>query len=214
MNIEFIIIIILLLLIIKNIDIKEFFENNLKKVCSENNGSCFKINTKFNPETFVQAANMLDKINDKNIKFFNFLKKKYLNSWSNKKKRQMVLNLIKRYNPNSIIEHAPINEKNTSYVFAKGKRIGFCLREKLTGNNNIQDFSTIYFVNLHELSHLAATEYNPNHDERFWADFKFILKEAVEAGVYTPIDYSIKPKHYCGIDIFYNPLYDNKIKSI
>ena len=213
------ILLIIILCIYYRWDVIEFFNEGTTKVCSNVNGGCYYVQTKFNPETFVQAADALDTINKMNLEFFEYLKKKYLESPPNKlkqsklfKKRQtMVRNLIHRYNPNAIMEHMPLSKKNTSYVFAKGERIGYCLREKRTGENHIHKLPVLYFVNLHELSHLAATEYNPGHDERFWSDFKFILKEAMQAGLYTPIDYDTHPVHYCGIEIFYNPLYDPRI---
>lgn len=216
---SFIIILILILCVYNRWDVIEFFNNDTTKVCSNVNGGCYYVQTQFKPETFIQAADTLDTINKMNLQFFDYLKKKYLDSPSDKlklsklfKKRQkMVRNLIYRYNPSAIIEHAPLSEKNTSYVFAKGERIGYCLREKLTGENKIHKLDVLYFVNLHELSHLAASEYNPSHDERFWSDFKFILKEATQAGLYTPVNYDIYPKHYCGIRIYYNPLYDSRI---
>ena len=41
-----------------------------------------------------------------------------------------------------------------------------------------------------------------------WENFKFILGNAVEIGIYKPIDYKKKPKGYCGMTITDNPYYD------
>ncbi len=127
------------------------------------------------------------------------------------KRRKMVRALLKRYNPNVIVEHSPKSAKNTSYVWAKGGEIGYCLRERETGENKIHAIPSVYFVNLHEISHLASIEYNPKHTKSFWRNFKFILEEAVEAGVYKPVDYSISPMNYCGVSVYYNPLYDRSL---
>ncbi len=222
MDYTFLIVVILVYLFYIRRDVVEFFNNNTVKVCSKVNGGCYHVQTRYNPNTYTSAADTLDTIHGKNMKFFKFLKNKYLNARypSNlsviglrnlKKKKKMVKNLISRYDPRTIVEHVPKSDRNTSYVYAKGEKIGYCLRERKSGNNNIHPMETLYFVNLHELSHLADSDYNAGHNRKFWADFKFILKEAVEAGVYNPVDYSISPINYCGISIYYNPFYDNSL---
>lgn len=198
----------------------ELMSNNTTKVCSKVNGGCYRVQNKYDPNTFVQAADLLDNIHKRNIIFFNHLKKKYLKSSAAnnnlssvefKNRKDMVRTLLKRYNPDVIVEHSPKSAKNTSYVWAKGGEIGFCLRERETGENNIHTINTVYFVNLHELTHLASREYNGKHTKSFWSKFKFILSEAVEAGVYSPVDYSVTPMNYCGVSIYYSPLYDGSL---
>ncbi len=190
---------------------------NTSKVCARNNGKCFSVQDKFDLEDKRDAADTLNIINSRNMRFFEYLRQKYLvnpqivGGALLKKRQKMVKNLLNRYDPAAIVEHMPASVHNTSYVFAKGRRIGYCLREKKSGNHTLHNLPILYFVNLHELSHLAATEYNPGHDYRFWSDFKFLLKEAAAAGLYHPVDYSKNPQHYCGIYIYYNPFFDNSV---
>jgi hypothetical protein len=212
-----IVIIILIILLYKG-DIERFtndiLSNNTTRICSNINGGCYRVQKKYDPETYVGAANILDSINERNIVLLRHLKKKYIDTDNGenrsaefRKRKKWVNNLLRRYNPGSIIEHAPSSTRNTSYVLSKGEEIGYCLREKETGHNYLHSIDQVYFVNLHEMSHLASDRYNPRHTTYFWKVFKFILNEAVEAGVYSPINYSMKPMKYCGIYVDYNPYF-------
>ena len=67
------------------------------------------------------------------------------------------------------------------------------------------------FVNLHELTHIASTKNDPGHKIDFWKNFKIILQEAKEIGVYKPINYKKTPVNYCGMNIFYNPYFNKKL---
>jgi len=46
------------------------------------------------------------------------------------------------------------------------------------------------------------------HKQDFWKNFKFLLEQAKEAGIYNPVDYKEDPQPYCGMDITDNPYYD------
>ena len=63
-----------------------------------------------------------------------------------------------------------------------------------------------FFVVLHELAHIMTKSIG--HTKEFWNNFKFLLQNAADIGVYTPIDYKRKPKEYCGMKITDNPYYD------
>jgi hypothetical protein len=52
---------------------------------------------------------------------------------------------------------------------------------------------------LHELGHIMTSEIG--HTKMFWDNFKFILKEAIEIGIYKKIDFQENPTPYCGITI-------------
>jgi len=43
------------------------------------------------------------------------------------------------------------------------------------------------------------------HTPEFWDNFKFILKNAIDAGVYRYQDFGIKPVNYCGVMITTSP---------
>ena len=46
------------------------------------------------------------------------------------------------------------------------------------------------------------------HQQDFWQNFKFVLINAKEFGIYDPIDYKNKPQEYCGMTIEDNPYYN------
>ena len=199
----------------------ETFNQQMITKCSNIDNNCYKIQQKYNKETHGGAADLLAIINKKNEKLIEYLKNKYIvNGAYTKigmteeqfnKRKKMTHNLIKRYNYSALREHNPNGIENTSYVWKKGQEIGYCLRERNTGNNNFHNIDILFFVNLHEISHLAATEYDPGHKIKFWKYFKIILQEAEQAGLYNPINYYNIPDEYCGLDIKYNPLFDNNL---
>ena len=67
------------------------------------------------------------------------------------------------------------------------------------------DENTLTFVALHELSHIASKSIG--HTEEFWSNFKFILHEAEEIGIYKVVDYSKNNVQYCGMKITSNPYF-------
>ena len=112
--------------------------------------------------------------------------------------------LVANYDPNNIYEISPNNLMgNTSFTQNKSKLI-MCLRSKETGK--VHDINTLMFVNLHELTHMMNDEWG--HELQFWQLFKIVLENAVECGIYKPVDYSKTPQRYCGMDIIQSPLYE------
>lgn len=168
------------------------------------NGIGYKVSNKYqNPE---EAAAVLDYLNRNNIELLRHLRLKYKNDDLMSKKVQFLLD---NYNPEVIFEHIPIGTKNTSFVVDKGESVGFCLREKISGKDLLHDKHTLMFVNLHELSHMYNITWG--HERDFWQAFKFILKEAKEAGIHDPVNYSLSPIKYCGLAVKYNPYFDNNM---
>jgi hypothetical protein len=152
------------------------------------------------------AADMLGRLNINNIKLLRHLKEHH----PDKYQTQL---LLSRYSPNIIREHLPsIFAPETSYIQNKGEEACFCLRggkDKPTKSTELVDFNTLMFVNLHEMSHLA--EYVHGHPRKFWQTFKFLLQEGIKIGMYQPIDYAKYPVQYCGLEIYYNPYYDESM---
>ena len=62
------------------------------------------------------------------------------------------------------------------------------------------------FVAIHEIAHIMTKSIG--HKPEFWNNFKFLLENAKEIGVYTPEDYKKNPRSYCGMKITDNPYYD------
>lgn len=113
-----------------------------------------------------------------------------------------VLRLNKNYNEDKISEGAD-NAKYTSYSVNKGEKIVLCLRSK-NEQKSLVDLNTMMFVVLHEIAHIVTK--SVGHTEEFWDNFKWILEESVNIGIYESQDFNNKPVEYCGIEITDNPI--------
>lgn len=111
---------------------------------------------------------------------------------------ERVTRLTSRYNPAALSEGSH-ESGYTSYSVNKGQRIVMCLRSRGDGKEHIEDENTLMYVLTHELAHLATDDVG--HTPRFWENFRFLVKRAVEHGVYKDQDYSSHPVNYCGIKI-------------
>jgi hypothetical protein len=119
--------------------------------------------------------------------------------------RENVKRLVKNFRPEKVSETLPTSEY-TAYSENKGEKLAFCVNTTKKGNQLI-DENTLTFVALHELSHIMTE--SVGHKDEFWNNFRFLIDEAQKIKVYTPEDYKIKPKEYCGMTINDNPFYDN-----
>ena len=117
---------------------------------------------------------------------------------------ERVKRLVNGFNPQKIMETLPTSEL-TAYSENKGEKIAFCLNKNKVDDDLI-DLNTLTFVAIHELSHIMTK--SVGHKQEFWENFKFLLTNAKEAGIYNPVDYKKKPKEYCGMTINDNPYYD------
>jgi len=120
-------------------------------------------------------------------------------------KRENVDRLVNNFNPTTVKETLPTSEY-TAYSENKGEKLAFCLNKKKKENNNLIDSNTLMFVAIHEIAHIMTL--SVGHSEEFWNNFKFLLENAVELKIYTPVDYKKEPEGYCGMDITDNPYYD------
>jgi hypothetical protein len=145
------------------------------------------------------AADMLAKVNVKCKQLVDYAKKKHGD-------KECVKRLVNGYNPKKIMETLPTSEY-TAFSENKGEKLAFCLNREKKGESNMIDDHTLMFVAIHELSHIATKSIG--HKQEFWDNFKFLLENAEECGVHSPIDYKQKPAQYCGMDIKDNPYYDN-----
>ena len=121
---------------------------------------------------------------------------------------ERMVQLFQNYDGN-IYEISPTNKEGlTSYTENKVKLI-LCLRKKTPnaqGIYELHDINTMMFVVIHELTHVLNDQYD--HGPKFWALFEFMLHNAVECGIYSPIDYRKHRLLYCGLLITHNPLYE------
>ncbi len=175
------------------------------------------------------AAELMSRTNAKMIEFMRFLKKKYHidetadiiaaeghthdnvvhmpNDLYN-----IVDKLLDNYNPDVFYENDPKFSPDTSYTISKGDSMYMCLRNRANPSELVDD-DLLFFTHLHESAHIANYR-GWGHGDDFWAVFKFILHEAELSGTYKPVDYSKHPAIFCGMDIRYNPLFDDDIPNL
>lgn len=158
------------------------------------NDNTYKVQEYKNPQN---AADMLAKLRKKTQEIVNYLKVKY----SDDDRIARLVNRTKNLN----IEESVHEENTSSFTINKGELISFCLRKKDT-NKNFHDMSTMMFVLIHELAHVMSE--SEGHNDEFMKNFKFLLKEAEEGGLYIPIDYSNNPIVYCGVKVTNNPFFN------
>jgi len=167
---------------------------NLKCIISSVDGNKYCVRER---EKLELAANLLAQVTQKMKDMVAYMNKKHPSD-------PRTIRLVEGFNPKKISETLPTSEL-TAYSENKGEKIAFCLNTKKEGNRLI-DINTLTFVALHELSHIMTKSIG--HKQEFWQNFKFLLENAKEAGIYTPIDYKKNPKEYCGMKINDNPYYD------
>jgi len=143
------------------------------------------------------VADLLARVTDKLNKLVKYMKEKYPS-------RDNVLRLVKNFNPKRISETLPTSTY-TAYSENKGEKLAFCTTTTKEGTKLI-DENTLTFVAIHELGHVMSKSIG--HKKEFWQNFKFLLKNAIQMGIYTPVDYKKSPKKYCGMTITDNPYYD------
>ncbi len=167
---------------------------NLRCVISDVDGNKYCVRER---EQVNQAADRLARTVTKCKSLITHLHKNHPNNDITKR-------LLQNFNPKKVMETLPTSE-HTAYSENKGEKLAFCLNSSKEGTELI-DENTLMFVALHELSHIGTSEVG--HTPIYWKNFKFILENAVDAGVYTAVNYKQKPTGYCGMTITDNPYYD------
>ena len=120
--------------------------------------------------------------------------------------RTNVQRLVSKFKPKKISETLPTSTF-TAFSENKGEKLAFCTTTTKEGSKLI-DENTLTFVAIHELGHVMTKSIG--HKKEFWENFKFLLKNAINMGIYKPVDYKKKPKSYCGMTITDNPYFDLK----
>lgn len=146
----------------------------------------------------TKAANLLADISTdlKNLIVYLNTNKESLKEYSS------CIELInKRFNPKNISE-GDLDYKYTTYTVNKGEKMVFCLRQRQT--EELHRKNLILFVAIHELAHIGS--HSINHTDEFHKNNKFLLEQAIKAGIYTPENFNHTPKNYCGTDITHEPV--------
>lgn len=133
------------------------------------------------------AADMLARLNATLTRLVHHMVAKYPSD-------EGVKQLFENYSPDALSEGG--NEVGyTSYSVNK-KQLVMCVRHP---NRAFVDFNVLTYVAVHELGHFMTDEVG--HTDKFWANFRRLLEEAMSMGIYTKIDYASNPQPYCGIKI-------------
>ena len=183
--------IILLIIIIYSEFLIENFEIIKKKA---NDNKTYYVQ---NYENNEDAANILSFLGSQSVKLVDSI-------WAKYPDENNVKRLKEKFNVDKIRE-AEHEKNSTSYTINKGEMMHLCLREK-NREKTLHDQNLLMFVIIHELAHIASE--SVGHNSEFYDNFKFLLKEAVEIGVYHPVNFHNNPVKYCGIDVTNNPYYD------
>jgi hypothetical protein len=179
------------------IGLKIYFESdafNLKCIVSDIDGNKYCVRERAKLQL---AADLLARVTNKLKQLVKHMGKEFPD-------RENVERLVKGFNPKKINEILPTSSY-TAYSENKGEKLAFCTTTTKKGNKLIDD-NTLTFVGIHEIAHIMTQSIG--HTKEFWDNFKFLLKNAANIGVYTPVDYKRKPKEYCGMKITDNPYYD------
>jgi predicted metal-dependent hydrolase len=189
----FIIILFIILVALKMYYDSDVF--NLRCIVSTIDGKKYCVRER---ENIQKASNLLARTTEKLEYLVENVGQRY-------PKRENVKRLVENFNPTTIKETLPTSEY-TAYSENKGEKLAFCLNKKKQNNDNLIDSNTLTFVAIHEVAHIMTA--SVGHTEEFWNNFKFLLENAVELKIYTPVDYKKEPENYCGMDITDNPYYD------
>lgn len=168
---------------------------NLKCIISDVNGKRYCVRDRIDTQ---EAVDLLAKITDKCHEVVKYVDKKYANNEDVKRLVEGIQNV-------KISETLPTSEL-TAYSENKGEKMAFCLNRTKNSTNKLIDINTLLFVAIHELAHIMTKSIG--HKQEFWNNFKFLLENAEDAGIYTPVDYKKKPQGYCGMTITDNPYFD------
>ena len=141
----------------------------------------------------LEAANLIAKIREKLVILMEHLEKSY-------GKNDTRIKLLKQNFRPDRLKEGVTTPGYTSYSVNKGEQIVLCLRN----NDKLIDINTLFFVVLHEFAHLATESIG--HTDEFWDNFRWILEEAINIGLYIKQDFKIKNVEYCGISITSSPL--------
>jgi hypothetical protein len=182
-------------------------------------GNAYKIHEDLeNPQL---AANTMDQLNTSATTFIDALTAKYIKDTAGLSHikhhyrhivRKGIVALKKNFKTANLEENLPARSGgDTSYVIDKGAVFALCLRDPKNNNAVESKMNNLMFVLIHELAHLFTSTFG--HDELFWNNFKFLLQEAVELGLYKAVDYKKTGSPYCGIVVTYSPLFDASLKE-
>ena len=170
--------------------INMYNEKDLVKITSSVDNEKYTVQIK---DDSKEAADLIAKIKQRIITLIEHMEKTFGIS------DERVANLKNNFRPDRLKEGVS-TPGYTSYSVNKGEQIVLCLRNK----DSLVDINTMMFVVLHEMAHLASVSIG--HTEEFCNNFRWILEESINIGIYVKQDFEKKSVEYCGMDITSSPL--------
>lgn len=170
-------------------------ERDLKCIVSTLDGERYCVRDR---ENLQASADLLAKVTNALQLFINDLKMKYPSDPD-------VDRLYRNYDARAVSEILP-NSMYEAVTTNKGEEVEFCLLESKSRPEELIDEHTLFFVALHEITHIMCKE--EDHPPLFWKQFAFLLKEAKELGYHEPRDYAKNPKKYCDRQITDSPYFN------
>jgi len=82
--------------------------------------------------------------------------------------------------------------------------LGYTLNKNIIGLCLEDDENALMFITIHELAHIVTDEIG--HTESFWNNFKKLLQQSIDIGIYKYENYNEKSKEYCNKNILYTPI--------
>lgn len=183
-------IILIAIVILSYFIIKIYNERDLMEITSSIDNEKYIVQIK---DDSKEAADLIAQIKSKLNTLIEHLKKSYDGS------DERIERLISNYRPDKMREGVD-TPGYTSYSINKGEQIILCLRNE----DELVDINTMMFVVLHEMGHLASESIG--HTEEFWDNFKWLLEESINIGIYVKQDFETKSVEYCGMNITSTPL--------
>ena len=165
------------------------YYSKIEKISSKIDNRDYEVQIK---EDAQEAADLIAQIRQKLILLVQHLIKTYSND-------ERIERFKQNFNPDKIKEGID-DPKYTSYSINKGEQIVLCLRT----NNKLMDLNTMMFVVLHEMAHICTESIG--HTTEFWDNFKWILEESINIGIYKKQDFKLNNVEYCGMTITDSPL--------
>ena len=165
------------------------YNSKIEKIVSKIDNRDYEVQIKDDSQ---EAADLIANIRQNLILLVNHLIKSYPDD-------DRCSRLKQNFKPDNIKEGVD-DPRYTSYSVNKGEQIVLCLRT----NNKLMDLNTMMFVVLHELAHICTVSIG--HTPEFWDNFKWILEEAINIGIYKKQEFKLKNVEYCGMKITDSPL--------
>ena len=177
---------------------REGLNIEISRVRSEVDGKTYLVQNTLDKQ---EAADQLAYLRQRMKQLKEHIREKHRKRKIPSRNKEACLRLIQQFQEDEICENSA-NSEHTSYTVNKGERIHFCLRQR-GERNEFVDLNTLTFVSLHELAHIMSSSIG--HTSEFWDNFRFLLHESIQIGIYHYEDYRVTPKRYCGTTITDSP---------